>query len=537
MKKKKKQKKTWELHRHGKKWTSEEEDLLKNLYPDVFNHELVECFGRTQNAIRSKSSKLEIRKNWKKYVQTPKGKRWSKREIKRLKKLYPVMPTPQLLEHFPKRNKATIMSKANLLGLKKDYITHFVRTDNYERKLWYKQKERLKKLYPLMNNRELAEKFGCTESAVRGTAWKLGLHKAGFRPGGQNEKGARVWTLEEDILIRKLYPTIRTKDLAARLNRNAKAVRGRATVLGIRKDPKFSPFAKKDAWTVQDTEKLRRLRQQGRTMAQIAEAIGRTVSSVGHQIEKLGLPRKSMPKSWSREDEEYLVQHYHKTFRKQIAASLGRTLHAIAARATILKITKPELNRWALKDIKKLRQLWQAGHTMAQIAKVTGKTITSIANQVRRQKQDFGLPEKPYRPKWSEKDTAYLIQHYKTTPIPQLGDVLGRTQEAITKKARKLELVEFVSKPWTAEEIDMLKEYYPQWPVEKVVRKLGKTRSAVLTKAQRMGFRAPKLWTGEEIDILKKYYNMISDEEIAKKLGYRTPIAVHGKAIKLGLRE
>ena len=115
---KKQEKKTWELTRHRKKWTPEEEDLLKQLYPGGFNHELVDRFGRTKWAIGDHAGKLGIKKNWRKHAPPQKGKRWSKKEIKRLKKLYPVMPTDQLYVHFPKRSKGAIAAMAQTLGLK-----------------------------------------------------------------------------------------------------------------------------------------------------------------------------------------------------------------------------------------------------------------------------------------------------------------------------------------------------------------------------------------------------------------------------------
>lgn len=49
----------------------------------------------------------------------------------------------------------------------------------------------------------------------------------------------RLWTRKEDATLRRLYPTTRTKDLAAKLGRAVTATHQRAYALGLRKSPEY----------------------------------------------------------------------------------------------------------------------------------------------------------------------------------------------------------------------------------------------------------------------------------------------------------
>lgn len=232
---KKKRKKKRVLNRQGQPWSQQEEDLLRELYPSMFNFELAERFGRTSDAICTKAGQLRLKKNWRKYDSTTfkKGKLWSKKEINRLKKLYPILPISKLRGHFPKRSDGTITTTALSLGLKKNYIKQ-PHSPNYN--LWRKQKDLLAKLYPTTDNKELAQLLGRTPCAIQAQATKMGLHKSLYVPGKQSGKGERLWTPKEDNLLRKLYPTTKTKDLAAQLDRTVDAVITRAGRLGVRKN-------------------------------------------------------------------------------------------------------------------------------------------------------------------------------------------------------------------------------------------------------------------------------------------------------------
>lgn len=680
---KKKQKKTWELHRHFKKWTPEEEDLLKQLYPGGFNHELVGRFGRTKGAIGDHARKLEIKKNWRKHTSPQKGKRWSKKEIKRLKRLYPVMPTPQLYVHFPKRSKGAIAGMAQTLGLRKnghnenlshgplsskewlwsaeeieqlrtlwrqgytetqiaeimglkvryqidrqihlnelqgrsngwsaeeeDYlrcnyhaignkqiaaslgrtasmlhhkatrlkitapnywsseeietlrrlwqqgktcreigetlgktehavdhavakqqrdfglperikhwskkeqeylIKHFQGTSLdriaaalgrtrgmtqgmarrlklIKRKSWtVREIDLLKEHFSELSNAQVAELIGTkSRLAVKEKAKKLALKKSGYN-STQAERYGKSWTPEEDTVIQNLHPTMSAKELAARLGRTVQSVVSRAGHLNV----KFTPPPNLPAWSEKEIETLRQLWQQGYTKLKIAELIGKSAGSVQARINKeirnLNLQKRGERELWSKEDIAYLIEHYQGK-AAPLSAILGKSTESIRGKAFALGLTdKDRVKLWTIEETETLRQLRQEGKSIAEIAKIIDRTSTSVANQIRKLIRHFGLQKKSDWTQWSETDTAYLIEHYKTTPARKLSTILGKTISSIHCKAKSLDLAKKTRLPWTAEETDFLKESYHKWPIAQISQKLGHTPGAVQTRACQLG--------------------------------------------------
>jgi len=333
------------LNRYHFKWTGKEEDLLRKLYPDTFTRELEEYFGRSSAAIIAKARKLGVRKNWRKYdpFLDYNHKPWTKKEVKLLKKLYARYSNDELKQYFPKRTPDTIQRKANNLGLRKKYLHHFEKPKNYDAKLWLKQKELLKKLYPTTSNKELAVKLGRTKEAVDNMAWKMGLHKTGFKPTPRTGGNAELWSKKDDALLRKLYPTIWTKDLAAKLGRTDKAIIARAILLGVRKKPEFTRPPRPEDWVAEDIKKVRELWQQGYIKAQIAKIIGKTPASVAgqilRQVRDFGLQKRFEAKRWSKKDDGYLLKYYKKKSPQQLSVALRRTIHSIRARASFFNLT------------------------------------------------------------------------------------------------------------------------------------------------------------------------------------------------------
>jgi len=94
-----------------KKWTEEENAILKKYYQtigkDIVNH----LPGRTFKACRAQASKLGIT-----YDRT----RWSKEELDILIKYYCNMGT-KVSFYIPRRSKAAIAAKAKSLGLTTRY--------------------------------------------------------------------------------------------------------------------------------------------------------------------------------------------------------------------------------------------------------------------------------------------------------------------------------------------------------------------------------------------------------------------------------
>ncbi len=166
-----------------------------------------------ENAIQSRSEHIMAKKRI--------YKRWSKEDIKILKKYFPHMSTQKMAESLG-RATDSVGSKANELGLKKTEKYH-----REERNLWSQSDIKLlMKLYPKSSNQEIAEKVGRTIKSVITKASNLRLHKE------------NLWSPEKIKFLKKHYPTMNTQRIAKELNHTSQAVLMMASRLGLHKTKK-----------------------------------------------------------------------------------------------------------------------------------------------------------------------------------------------------------------------------------------------------------------------------------------------------------
>lgn len=354
---KKKQKKTRELYRQGQKWTQQEMDLLKKLYPTTFNHELEKYFGRRGRNIGIKAGQMGLKKNGLKHGSHPyPNKQWSKEEIKRLKNLYPVMPTPQLLKRFPKRSRGAIQAQATILGLRKNYLA----------KLWLWSVEDIETLRRLWTEghtaSQIAEIMGRTLNGTRSQLQKQ-------RDERTLENKYKSWSKSEDKYLIRHYNEKSLKEIMAALGRTKGMIQGRTAYLKIRKS---------NHWSSGEIEKLRQLWEDGQTVSQIVEILKKNKQTVTYQLKRQKYWGQQAHEVWywTKEEDDFIVRHYHEQPAKQIAVTLGRTTSAIRARAIFLKI--PKLTSWTNEDIGFLKKYYQTLSCEQIAQKLGNRTLMAV---------------------------------------------------------------------------------------------------------------------------------------------------------------
>ena len=192
---------------------------------------------------------------------------WSEDEVKLLKRLFPLGRAREVAEQTG-RPLTAVREKAYSMGIKTREL-HFWSAN--EVKL-------LKKLYPSDNTQSIADKLGRSTNQVRDKANFIGLKKVGIAP-------ARVWSRQEEILLREMYPDNSVPDIAKQLGRTVMMVKGKARRLRLRK-------AKSFYWSKRELSLLRKL-YPSKTAQQIADKIGRSVHATRMRIVKLGLKKRS----------------------------------------------------------------------------------------------------------------------------------------------------------------------------------------------------------------------------------------------------
>jgi hypothetical protein len=104
-------------------WTSRERQLLKKVYGTRSDHNLVACLSRTKQEILRMASRLRLSKD-KKFLAAARScapgnmPRWSPAEVQRLRRLYPHMDNLEIAR-LVGRSVASIANKANQLRLSK----------------------------------------------------------------------------------------------------------------------------------------------------------------------------------------------------------------------------------------------------------------------------------------------------------------------------------------------------------------------------------------------------------------------------------
>jgi len=119
------------------------------------------------------------------------------------------------------------------------------------------------------------------------------------------------------------------------------------------------------------------------------------------------------------------------------------------------------------------------------------------------------MKPKRSRRRWTDEEIAFMMDHYGTMSIKEIARELGRTENAIKNKAKKLGLSKLPQ--WSDEEIKLLVGLYGRLPAEEIAKILGRSKDAVYHKAMRLGLQSYRL-PDYLLDILLKY--TLADKEI-----------------------
>jgi GcrA cell cycle regulator len=247
------------VYRHQRSWSLEEDQLLRTLYGTVPYQELASRLGRSVTAVIGHASYRGI-------AQPRTGRPWNATDDKRLRSLYGRMPNAEAARRMDRSEDAVIL-RAGKLGLTRETTPPWSAREDAT----------LKRLHAAgMSYKAIAHELSRTRNAVAGRVMKLGL--AATQP-----MRAPRWTNQEMKTLRKLYGTVRNREIGSRLGRSSASVEQKARELGIAGEPS---------------------------------------------------------RSWTAQEDRYIKRHYGRMPREEIAAMLGRTVPAIAGRAGFLGVTR-----------------------------------------------------------------------------------------------------------------------------------------------------------------------------------------------------
>lgn len=292
----------------GKKWTKEEDDLLRRWYRHRGSPYLVTVLDRTQTAIQARALRLELQGT---------SRQWTRREELYLERNHG-RHTVEVLAARLGRNAGGVQSKVYDMGL----------TGSPSRSWTPQEIAYLSEHYGQRTSREIAEHLDRSHDAVELKAGRLGLRRPLHR----------ITPAEKKWVIRNLGK-ISYQNMADEIGVSAQLIQRIAHANGYRPRPYMRP------WSAEDIAYLKE-HYGTKTAREIAEDLDRTIPTVRTLAGKFGLTkkRKHTEHPWTDDDEKLLRANYHRKTAREIAEMLGRTASSVSGKARMIGLMKKPEN-------------------------------------------------------------------------------------------------------------------------------------------------------------------------------------------------
>ncbi|MFA6185997.1 MAG: hypothetical protein WC770_02130 [Phycisphaerae bacterium] len=300
---------------------------------------------------------------------------------------------------------------------------------------------RLKQLYPMTHNKDIAKILGRTTASVLSKAKKLGIKKdwAGGYRVPQPPQNENPWTKDEIGELRRMYLNLSNGDIAKKLNRTKQAVQAKTRKLKLFGEFKEQGLVRKtgsgvNRWSDSEIDILKKLYPE-KSKDYIAKKLGRTKKAVEVMGRRLKLtsnaPRKN---SWTIEEDTFIEEHIAKWPIEKIAEKLGKTFNAIQRRAWKKHFTRNCPNKhhtqekfWTNQELKQLEH-WHGKLSKKAIAAKLGRSVQSVKAKAKH----IGLRKPPI---WTAKNIAILKKYFPFETNPQVAKRIGTNPSSIRLKA------------------------------------------------------------------------------------------------------
>jgi hypothetical protein len=255
----------------------------------------------------------------------------------------------------------------------------------------------------------------------------------------------------------------------------------------------------------------------------------------------LRFPIRRPSRPWSELEEAFLrITTEQGLSATAVARRLQRPVESVRARRRQLGLTRPAARRYSADDDTILRARWSAGTDIEGLARELGRTPDALRLHACR----LGLHRPPERRRWSSAEDASVRDGYGDgLRCEEIAAALpGRSATAVAARARKLGLATYARR-WTPEEDARLPALLQIRTLEDAARVLGRTPEAVRRRASKLALTPPagmvttrsgEPWTVAEDELLK-LHAAVNPSILAGLLG-RSDRAVVSRLRHLGLR-
>jgi hypothetical protein len=295
-------------------------------------------------------------------------------------------------------------------------------------------------------------------------------------------------------------------------------------------------------WLTAQDEILRDQYTRGAPLAAIARSVGRSEDAVEARRRALGLPPRRTVRSWSaREDALLRAASGAGLPASAVAVRLGRSPDQVRTRRRALGLARRPARPYTNSDDDILRDGWRAGADIDVLA----RQLDRAPDAVRLRARALGVHRPAARPRWTAAQDAILRDGYTSgMTCARIALLLEtRTPTAVAARAQKLGLATFARR-WTADEDARLARILHVASVQEAAEVLGRTPEAIRRRARsrriatgrtRPAPRARDRWTAEEDEILRAHA-ALNPAVLAALLG-RSDHAVVARLCRLGERD
>lgn len=246
---------------------------------------------------------------------------------------------------------------------------------------------------------------------------------------------------------------------------------------------------------------------------------------------------------WNEKEIAYLKKWHKKKRYSDIARYLGRSTHAVLARAIMLGLRKKQMKRWSNEEehflIRNFRKM-----TYKQIGRYLNRTYGSVKGKVFITKS---LRKVKVR-KWKPQEKRLLSRLYTKKPVEEIALRLKRTQSSVKHRAIIQKKAAIAAPHYSDKEKEFISKNYLKMTNIIIGKKLNRTADSIRKVAEQLGLvgnpEKRKLWekgnpkqfySEKEKDFIRKNYILLTNEKLAEKLN-RTGKGISRIISKLGLR-
>jgi len=448
-----------------------------------------------------------------------KSNRWTEEEVIKLRELAPTTFYKEIATILGKSDLA-ILKKANKLGIKVIYVF-----DVNSSALWTEEKENyLLENYDKIGITDLGNTIDVPYNQILKKLKELGI-----------EWETRNWKDEEIQILREMAPMCHYTEITKVLNRSVGSIGGKAFDLGIETISDYRKFTDEEKmFTIENWNDM--------SNTDIAIALKCSAGQLNRLKKELNLPNKGPNIKWT-DEKISLFTKLAETKTVQELAKRFKTTNTVISRVAYINNIQliDSKKEWSEKEKQRLLEL-SKNMPVDEIAHEFNKYSSAIRTQARMLGIKLitnGLKAKL----WTEDELTQLRNLIPIHTTLEVAKIIGRTEDSIRKKAKKLGLkVKTKRNWWTEEEIVKLQELAPTLTVEQIQQEINRSGNSIRAKAKELGIKfvnnprkTKTSWTKKELDQLKELISTNSAEELAKIID-RSEHSIRAKVRELGLK-